>query len=300
MLNNSLLSAYKKRAELRKKFWESKAKDRLLKRKCFYAEEGNVAEFNKAHQALMDFDSIEMDFKNAFIKKGLDIYEFNNYCWEEFYHYADQLMYGQPKKEEYPFKTNEILMKKMVEELNKKFPEEHWEYGEIPLYSWQQLDYPGREVSDVDIYRWKKAGACYDGGWFLSSAKMMKCIYQADAKKRLVEAQDDVEKLGKVSESVYNNRQVYVVERDELMDNECAGGAYLYIPITFEEGASNTFYDTPFTPQEKVINDFVVSEIDEKCATMTNINKINEQLDRVDRDLNDFILKHNLQSSPIM
>ena len=97
-------------------------------------------------------------------------------------------------------------------------------------------------------------------------------------------------KLAKTCDSAKNNRQVYVVNRE---DDECSGGYDLGIELEFKENATKTFYGTPLTSQEKIINDTIVREIDSRLAGSKDMNIIHERLGVLSDTINKFFKKHS-------
>jgi len=294
MVENSLLSAYKKFEDLGKKFKNYGIEEKLERRLAFYSQEGMFKEYSLAKQTQQEYSRLYNQFRNSFNKFSNDYEVFN---WQEYYRNADQLLYGVPEHEDkWPNRTNDILMGKIVEELNKIFPEEHWEYGEVPIYYWEQLNKPLIEHTKADEYRWKKAGAKVDefGQWIQTSAIIRKCIYKSEVKQQLLDAEFNIRKLGKVCDKLKEERSLYSTGCDYYEDNECSGTNCKYILTEFEEGAEGTFYGVKFTPQEKVINDTIVREIDEHCASKQEIINLNKRINKVDADLETFVTQNGL------
>ena len=300
MVENSLLDAYKKYQILKTKFYENQIHDKLKKRLDFYEQEGLEDEYSNTLITIYEYEMLERELENIFAKPNKSIFVPNGqYSWFEYFKKADQLLYGEQVPEwtsiEY-YGTNDKLMETVAKELNKKFPEEQWKLGEIPLFHWQILNYPGYEPTEDEIESWKNnPNIFYDSGYYFeNSAKATKCLYQNNVGEHLITSKFDLDKLADACENARKNRQIYVINRE---DDECSGGYDLGIEIDFREGAEESFYGTKLTPQEKVINDTVVREIDSRLADSKDMEIIHDRLGILYDAINEFLKKNNFGDS---
>ena len=295
MVENSLLEAYKKYQILRKRLYEKSVHEKLKTRLAFYEQEGMEDEYSETFVALSEFEMLERELESLFEKPGKSIYvPGGQISWIEYFNKADQLLYDEPLPEwasiEY-YGTNDKLMSVIANELNKNFPDEQWRFGEIPLFHWQILNYPGYEPTDSEIEMWNNDPNIFkeSGYYFENSAKPTKCLYQAGIGEKLISSRSDLDKLAETCDEARKTRQVYVVSRD---DNECSGGYDLGIEIEFKENATETFYDTKLTPQERVINETAVREIDSKLANSKDMLLIHDRLGILSDAINEFLKRH--------
>ena len=300
MVENSLLDAYKKYQLLKSRLYENQIHDKLKTRLAFFEQEGLEDEYSNALVTVYEYEMLERELENIFAKPNKSIFAPNGqYSWFEYFKKADQLLYGEQVPEwtsiEY-YGTNDKLMENVAKELNKKFPEEQWKLGEIPLFHWQILNYPGYEPTDGEIESWKNnPNIFYDSSYYFeNSAKTTKCLYQDKIGQQLISSKTSLDKLAEACDDARKNRQVYVINRE---DDECSGGYDLGIEIEFWEGAEESFYGTKLTPQEKVINDTVVREIDSKLAGSKDMEIIHERLGILHDAINEFLKRNKFADS---
>jgi len=300
MVENSLLDAYRKYQILKQRLYENSVHDKLKNRLAFYEQEGMEDEYSQTLVTIYEYEMLERELESLFAKPNKSIYVPNGqFSWVEYYKKADQLLFGQDVPEwtsiEY-YGTNDKLMEIVSSELNKKFPDEQWKFGELPLFHWQILNYPGYEPTESEIEMWENNPNIFkdSGYYFENSAKTAKCLYQSKIGDRLISSKSDLNKLASICDSAKENRQVYVIERE---DDECSGGYDLGVEIEFKENATETFYGTPLTPQEKVINDTVVREIDTQLAGSNDMSIIHDRLGILSDAINEFFRKNNFSGS---
>ena len=296
MVENSLLEAYKKYQMLKTRLYKNQAHEKLKTRLAFYDQEGMDEEYSETMVSIYEFETLEREFENLFAKPNKSIFVPNGqFSWIEYLNKADQLLFGETVPEwtsiDY-YGTNDRFMAIVADELNKKFPKEKWQFGEIPLFHWQILNYPGYEPTDDEIESWKNnPNIFFDSGYYFeNSAKPTKCLYQAEIGEELVNSKSDLNKLADTCDKAKNNRQVYVINRE---DNECSGGYDLGIEVEFTENATESFYGTPLTPQERVINDTIVREIDSRLAGSKDMTLIHNRLGMLSDAINEFFKRHN-------
>lgn len=296
MVENSLLEAYKKYQMLRTRLYENQVHDKLKTRLSFYEQEGMEDEYSETMVSIYEFEMLERELESLFAKPNKSIFVPNGqFTWVEYLNKADQLLFGEDVPEwtsvEY-YGTNDKLFSIVADELNKKFPKEKWQLGEIPLFHWQILNYPGYEPTDDEIESWKNnPNIFYDSGYYFeNSARPTKCLYQTEIGEQLQSSKTDLDKLAETCDVARKNRQVYVINRE---DNECSGGYDLGIEIEFKENATETFYGTSLTPQERVINDTVVKEIDSRLAGTKDMLLIHDRLGILSDAINEFFKKHS-------
>ena len=300
MVENSLLEAYKKYQMLRTRLYENSVHDKLKNRLAFYEQEGMEDEYSETMVSIYEFEMLERELESLFAKPNKSIYVPNGqFTWVEYFKKADQLLFGQDVPEwtsiEY-YGTNDKLMEIVSSELNKKFPDEQWKFGELPLFHWQILNYPGYEPTEGEIEMWENnPNIFYDSGYYFeNSARPTKCLYQTEIGEQLQSSKTDLDKLADICDSAKENRQVYVIERE---DHECSGGYDLGVEIEFKENATETFYGTPLTPQERVINDTVVREIDTQLAGSNDMSIIHDRLGILSDAINEFFRRNNFSGS---
>lgn len=299
MVKNSLLDAYRKHAVLRSKLYRNNISERLKKRYEFYKQERIEIGLNKTLEAFQEFSKIESElrtvFENPEISKNSSMTTFS---WLNYYRDADQLLYNKPNEEKHFLDIyNELLFEEVVKELNKKFPDEQWKFGEVPLYHWQILNWPGYEESEEEIEEWESNPNIskdeMSGDYIEKSALLTKCIYQEKTGELLKKTENNLSELADVCREASKNRRVYTLERD---DNECSGGYELSICVEFEENATG-WYDIAFTPQEKVMNDTIVREIDTRLEGTKDMAIVHERLGKVANHMKEFLTKYNLEES---
>ena len=300
MVENSLLDAYRKYQILKQRLYENSVHDKLKNRLAFYKQEGMEDEYSQTLVTIYEYEMLERELESLFAKPNKSIYVPNGqFSWVEYFKKADQLLFGQDVPEwtsiEY-YETNDKLMEIVSSELNKKFPDEQWKFGELPLFHWQILNYPGYEPTESEIEMWENNPNIFkdSGYYFENSAKTAKCLYQSKVGDKLISSKSDLNKLADICDSAKENRQVYVIERE---DDECSGGYDLGVEIEFKENATDTFYGTPLTPQEKVINDTVVREIDTQLAGSNDMSIIHDRLGILSDAINEFFNKNKFDSS---
>lgn len=303
MVENSLLDAYRKYNILRKRLYEGQYHEKLKKRLEFYEQEGMEDEYDKVYLAIQQFELLGYELEHAFIKPGKSIYApSSKFTWEYYFKDADQLLYNQPfvndfLEREYWQTTNNLLLTEVVKELNKKFPSEQWELGEIPLFHWRILNYPGYEPSEYEIARWESCPNIHKelGYYYENSSKLTRCLYQAAIGKQARKGQTDLTKLINIGNDARENRTIYVIDRE---DDECSGGYDLGLEVEFKENATETFYGTELTPQEQVINSTIVREIDTRLAGSKDMAIVHERLNTISSNLKSFLAKNNFKPSP--
>ncbi len=276
MVENSLLHAYKKEDEIGAKLAEVRKNLSAIRK---LTDEGGYkhAELTSQIATADGFDELLMDmFKRP-----------KNCRWKHFFKNADQLLYGEEFEfewlgREYYQGSNNILLKKVAEKLNESFPDEGWQLGTLPFYHWERLNKPLMEAftsEEIAELRANPDVSEIDGIFYERSAKEMRCIHRKDDGEELLEAKDDLDKLAQVSKEVQKSKGAYVFDDEALIDRECSGGYDLILDMRFEEGAEYSVLGRPYTPQEKVMNDCIVQEIDEKCAENPDVIKLNKHLD---------------------
>lgn len=303
MVENSLLDAYRKYNILRKRLYEGQYHEKLKKRLEFYEQEGMEDEYDEVYLAIQQFELLGYELEHAFVKPGKSIYSpSSQFTWEYYFKNADQLLYNQPfvnvfLGREYWQTTNNLLLAEVVKELNKKFPGEQWELGEIPLFHWRILNYPGYEPSEYEIAHWKSCPNIHKelGYYYENSSKLTRCLYQAAIGEQARKGQTDLTKLINIGNDARENRTIYVIDRE---DDECSGGYDLGLEVEFKENATETFYGTELTPQEQVINSTIVREIDTRLAGSKDMAIVHERLNTISSNLKSFLAKNNFKPSP--
>lgn len=301
MVKNSLLDAYRELNRLRRKLYEGQYYEKLKKRLDFYEQEGMTKEYYQAYRALQEYEQIGYELDHVFVKPG-ESYMGEKFSWQEYYRRADQLLYGEPCPEnanpDY-YGTNDKLLSIAVEELNKKYPSDKWQLGDLPLYRWNILNYPGYETTPADIQYWRSnPNVTESNGYFIeASVRHVKCIHSAGAKSILTHAQDDIKKLRSACSAIKEAREAYVVEDDVLLDHECSGGYDLGLDIVFSDNATTTFYGTALTPQEQILNSTIVREIDTRLAGSKDMAIVHERLNRISSDFISFLANNKFKLS---
>ena len=299
MVENSLLDAYRKANILRKKIYEGQYHKRLGQRLAFYKQEGMTDEYYKTFKAIQTFEGFERSLDKIF--DNSEAFYGKSFAWRSYFNRADQVLYD----EEFPqyvdpnyYGTNDKLLSAAVEELNKQYPSDKWQLGDLPLYRWNILNYPGYETTEEDIEDWKSNPNVVesDGYYIESSVQYVKCIHSSGAKSILMQAKDDMKKLRNVCSAIKAAKQAYVVEDSILMDRECSGGYDLGLELVFRENATTTFYGTELTPVEQVINSTIVREIDTKLAGTKDMDIVHSRLDVISSNLKSFLAENNLKS----
>ena len=297
MVENSLLDAYRKYNILRKRLYEGQYHEKLKKRLEFYGQEGMNEEYSKTWISLREFELIERDLENVFVKPGKSRYSPNSqFTWNYYFKNADQLLYDRPfvnqfLGREYWETTNNFLLEEIVMQLNKKFPNEQWKLGEIPLFHWQILNYPGYEPTEYEIARWESSSNIHKelGYYYENSSQLTRCIYQAEIGEQLQKSENNLCELKRICSEARENRKVYVIDRD---DNECSGGYDLGLEVEFKDNAIKTFYGTELTPQEQVINSTIVREIDTRCARTRDMGIVHERLGDISNRIKLFLTRY--------
>lgn len=304
MIKNSLLEAYKKYGEIINEMVDSGCRSKLEQRLDACEKLEMKEEYLKTTQMLQELARIEYDLDHAFFAAHQSDFDAPKHKWQNYFRKADQMLYGVPIPEEFVgsgceeyYNSNEILLEKVVTELNNKFPGENWKLGEIPYYYWRQLNYPGYELSEYCVESWERDPNVTHNefGWFEHSAKFIKSIYPQMVGEALEEAKDDLDALADITDAVRKDRGAYIVDYNAVGDGECSGGYNLTLDVVFEDGATTSFYDTKFTPWEQVMNDTIVKEIDERCAGLSEMKLIHNRLDSISKKLKDFLAKYNLK-----
>ena len=304
MVENSLLDAYRKYNILRKRLYEGQYHEKLKKRLEFYEQEGMEEEYDEVYLAIQQFELLGYELEQAFVKPGKSIYSpSSEFTWEHYFKNADQLLYNQPfvndfSGREYWQTTNNLLLAEVVKELNKKFPSERWELGEIPLSHWRILNYPGYEPSEYEIACWENSPNIHKelGYYYESSSKPTRCLYQAAVGEEAKKEQSDLSKLISIENKARENRTIYIIDRE---DDECSGGYDLGLEVEFKENATETFYGTELTPQEQVINSTIVREIDTRLVGSKDMAIVHERLNTIASNLKSFLEKNKFKSSTI-
>ncbi len=302
MVKDSLLDAYRKLNLLRRKFNEGNYRDKLKKRLDFYKQEGMTTEYAKVLSALQSYENLNHSLDTVFDGPNSPEYG-RKFTWQDYFKGADQLLYG----EEYPeyvdpnyYETNYKLLEVAVRELNKHYPSDKWQLGDLPLYRWDILNYPGYETTEEDIEEWKSNPNVVesDGYYIESSVRYVKCIHSAGAKSILEQSKDNMEKLRSACSALRAAREAYVIEDSVLMDRECSSGYDLGLELVFRENATTTFYGTELTPVEKVINSAIVSEIDTRLAGTEDMGIVHCRLNVINELFNNFLVKNNFKPAP--
>ena len=255
--------------------------------------------YYKTFKAIQTFESFERSLDKIF--DNSDAFYGKSFAWQSYFNRADQVLYG----EEFPhyvdpnyYGTNDKLLSVAVEELNKQYPSDQWQLGELPLYRWNILNYPGYETTEEDVEEWKRNPNVTesDGYYIESSVQNIKCIHSAGAKSILEQSKDDMGKLRSVCSAIKSAKQAYVVDDRFLIDGECSGGYDLGLELVFRDNATTTFYGTELTPVEQVINSTIVREIDTKLAGTKDMDIIHSRLDAISSNLNSFLVENNLKA----
>ncbi len=290
MVKNSLLELYKKYNEISKILGETEIYNRLLKRYEFYKSE-NVSSMDKAYQDLAEIERIIYAQRGVFnnsegyLPSGVYVPTLD---WQAFYNHADELLYGETSPNlEF---QNKRLYDAVLEALKKKFPNEKWTVGELPLFRWRILNPPLYEAWDYEIKEWEEDSNVHkeDGYYIEKYADEILCLYQEAVQPELEEStQGDIEGLKELCSRLQNERKVYVIDYNQLLDRECAGGYDLsvYDFLTLKENATTTHFNKPLSAQEQVINNAVVGELDKRCANNQYVSVMHAELDRCLADL---------------
>lgn len=303
MVKDSLLDAYRKLNLLRRKFNEGNYRDKLKKRLDFYKQEGMTAEYAEVLSALQTYENLNHSLDTVFDGPNSSD-SGRKFTWQDYFKGADQLLYGE-KYPEYVdpnyYGTNDKLLEVAVRELNKHYPSDKWQLGDLPLYRWDILNAPGYETTEEDIEEWKNNPNVVesDGYYIENSVRYVKCIHSAGAKSILEHSKDDMAKLRNACSALRAAREAYVVEDSVLMDRECSGGYDLGLELVFRENATTTFYGTELTPVEKVINFAIVSEIDTRLAGTEAMGFVHCRLNVINELFNNFLVKNNFKPAPV-
>ena len=286
MKENSLLHAYKKEDEIGAKLADVRKKLTAIRS---LTAEGSYR-YAELTAQIASADGFNYSLMDMFIRP-------KNCRWKHFFNNADQLLYGEEFEldflgREYYEGSNNILLKKVAEKLNECFPEENWQLGTLPFYHWERLNKPFMEAFTSEQIAELRANpdvSEFDGVFYERSAKEMRCIHRKADGEELLEAKDDLDKLAQVSKEVQKSKGAYIFDDEAIMDRECAGGYDLILDMRFEEGAEYSVLGRPYTPQEKVMNDCIVQEIDEKCAENPDVIKLNKHLDSMADNVSVFV-----------
>ena len=232
----------------------------------------------------------------------ISIYSPNSqFTWNYYFNNADQLLYNKPfvnefLGREYYQTTNNLLFEAVVKDLNEKFPEEQWILGEIPLFHWRILNYPGYEPSDYEIAYWENNPNIHKefGYYYEYYSQLTRCIYQKQFGEQVKKEQGNLKRLVEICNEARKKRAIYVIDRE---DNECSGGYDLGIKVNFNEKATETFYGTELTKQEQVINSTIVREIDSGIAGSEDMDIVHGRLETISSKLNSFLDRNKFSPS---
>lgn len=304
MIENSLLSAYKKHFLLKKRLYDGNYRQKLDTRLNFYDQERMTKQYIETEKAIAVLESIKAELKYAFLKPNSTFFNGEYVGWKDYFLRADQVLYGETSSFEYNNiknhnETNEKLMQTVVTELNNHFPDEKWTFGEIPLFRWRTLNYSGYEPDEDEIQEWENDPNIIKvyGSYNERFAMPIKCIYQSKIKTALEESQDKLPKLAKVCNQIKKAKRAYIVDRDLLIDNECSGGYDLALKVEYEENLEKFTYGNKLTPQERVMNDTIVKEIEERCSTLPEVALVHNRLDSISKRLDEFVAKNKLEQT---
>lgn len=70
-------------------------------------------------------------------------------------------------------------------------------------------------------------------------------------------------------------------------------GYDLALKVEYEENLEKFTYGNKLTPQERVMNDTIVKEIEERCSTLPEVALVHNRLDSISKDLMSLLLKTN-------
>ena len=291
MVPGSILEAFQKQGELLSKLRDKDYLKILQTRLNFYNQEGNSKKAKRTSDLIWTYRYLVTELRNIFGN--------NDVSWKKYVLQADKYFYGKANPEWLDCQNGE-LMKQVVTALNSRFPEEEWEFGELPIYQSRMLNWPGREYDEEDEEAWEADGAKKNGcgEWWQSYAGDEYCIYKKKVKEQMLEAKDDFNKLIEVCNNAMYNREYYFVPTTAYSDGECESIIGRDIHINFEEGAENDWItEKPFTPQEKVINDTIVSEVDQGCLHLNEMALVHSQLFHLELKLDKFMQEGNFDKS---
>lgn len=285
MVNNSLLMAYDKQEKFMERLREKDYLAILQTRLDFYKMEGHPKKAKEVEGLMWEFRYIFANVKKVFSNKEIFL--------ERYINNADELLYPDCYKTDFIDCHNQILMLKVVEALNEKFPDEQWEFGELPLFQSQMLSWPGRDYNEEDEKAWAADGAKKDrwGDWWTSFAGDEYCIYQKQIKEKMLAEIDNLENLALICDEALKNEQFFLVPTSDYRDTECASIVGQEFPLNFKEGADREYRHSEklFTPHERVINDAIVQEVDERCASRVEVQSAISYLDKLQTRFEKFL-----------
>jgi len=252
MVAGSILEIIERINALREKIMNEDVLERLkVEDKFFYLNNMKTKDqkvvnlFNALLYMRREFEQIKnercLHFKDYF--KNFD-YEFG---------YSDKMQFGL---------GNDELMRIVVHELNKNFPQDNWLFFNDNLI-----------IRKGDLERLQKA------------VKNQREYERLEVLKQ-TEKMGEFETIDEVSKDIKNN-VFYKTDTERLWegfpDYPYIVGNQFGTRLVFKENATGT-YGHDFSPVEKVVNDTIVREIDERCVE--RVGEVLERVNTLEQDYN--------------
>jgi len=305
MIKGSLLEVYKKYRDIKSVLNLEDIHKKLETRLKFYEQEEMIEEYSDVYAAMQELSNFYYALDSVFEKPfNVDNSFYQKYGWVEYFFRADQVLYDEDMHKGVDgidvknFYSNDLIMQVVVDALNKEYTDEKWEFGELPIYIWRQLNYPGREIDDDTISRWKNSeNVTYNHyNYYEHDLKVLKCLYQEELEDEiLAAAKESPFKLKEVCEKAKMQKKLYVVHNDYFLRNECQDINSNVLDVEFVEDAKEDFYGRCLTEREKVINNAIVNEIDKQCVNKPEIKKIHKKLDNIRDNIIEFLNRNNIK-----
>jgi len=305
MIKGSLLEVYKKYRDIKSVLNLEEIHKKLETRLKFYEQEEMIDEYSEVYAAMQELSLFYYALDSVFEKPfNVDNSFYQKYGWAEYFYRADQVLYDEDMQKGVDgigvknFYSNDLIMQVVVDALNKEYPNEKWKFGDLPIYIWRQLNYPGREMDDETIARWKNSkNVTYNHyNYYEHDSEVLKCLYQEELEDEIFAANEENPfRLKQVCEKAKTQKKLYVVHNEFFLINECQDINSNLLNVEFIEDAKEDVYGRCLTEREKVINNAIVNEIDKQCANKPEIKRLHKKLDEIRKNIIEFLERNNLK-----
>lgn len=279
MVDGSILEMFQRIKELKKVVHNNEFEKRLNLDIQFFDVNNMSNKAYKSRELLNRFNNLKHSVHYLEDDEALD--------WQKFLFNFDYEFGFSNINREFTRGGNFELMKIVVKELNKKFPEAEWSFVEdVPIWSWEQLNKDYSMMDEAEINYWLACGAVEeDGNYTITKAITRPAIIRKKDLQKLEKAKDNLDELFAVGREIADEKMSFYVLY-EMDDNEYAGvsGEAFDSKISFYEGATSWF-DIPFTPEEQIINDTIVKEIDERAVVKVSHMCVDERLNALEEKI---------------